>query len=103
MCEASHFGDADPPERTGSLGVYTTIHIDSHCMRELKEHCTAMTKVLERHAVSLILLGKTGSQFVQLDALLVVPSSCIDPYEDEELRWATKNSIPDCQGPLSAE
>ncbi|KAK3495048.1 uncharacterized protein B0T23DRAFT_403833 [Neurospora hispaniola] len=77
MCEASHFGDADPPERTGGLGG----------------HCTAMTKVLERHAVSLILLGKTGS-LVQLDALLVMPSSCIDPYEDEELRWATKNRLP---------
>lgn len=22
MCEASHFRDADPPERTGGLGVY---------------------------------------------------------------------------------
>lgn len=73
-------------------------------MRKLKEHCTAMTKVLERRAVSLILLGKTSSvfearrhfdipseQFVQLDALLVMSFSCIDPYEDEELRWATRN------------
>nr|CAF05966.1 hypothetical protein [Neurospora crassa] len=101
MCEASHFGDADPPERTG-----TALGFTSYCMRELEGHCTAMTKVLERYAVSLILLDIIGSvfkpwrhfdipseQFVQLDALLVMPSSCIDPYEDEdELRWATKNS-----------